>query len=1269
VPRLVVDWLARDPDATHRSVSGTCVFADISGFTKLTERLARNGKAGAEEMGELLNSTFDVLLTAAYDYGANLVKWGGDAVLLLFDGPGHAPRAARASWAMQDVMRRIGRLETSCGVVRLGMSIGVHTGNFDMFLVGSRYRELIVAGPAATQTARMEKIAERGQIVVSAATRKRLPAGCANPQVGDGWRLTQAPAVDPAPNRSRKRATVDLSDAFCEPMREHLQSGVVDHEHRTITVGFIEFSGTDELLAREGTQALTDAIAYVVDAVQLAAADNNVVVLSSDLCEDGGKIIVISGAPCAVGDDEARILSTVRRVVHPGGRLALRAGINSGAVFAGDYGPFYRRVYSVTGDCVNLAARLMAKAGDGQVIAMPAVVAKSRTAFETMPMLPFLVKGKAAPVEALLVGDLRRVAAAGRADQLPLIGRDDELTKILEAADAAEHGRGTVFEIVGPPGIGKSRLLEEAVEQSEARPLWADGEIYGSATPYRPMQRLLRHTLGLPDDVDDETLGAVLTELTAGTAPDLMPWLPLIGVVAGVDLPDTPEVAALDPKIRKARLESVTSDLLGRLLTMPILMIFNDLHLMDDATLDFLRRLASDVADRPWVIVTTRRPDGTSPFTRPQSVTRMRLEPLNFEAATVFLVAASDRVPLAPHRVRKLAERAGGNPLFLRELTAGAMAGHDIDTLPDSVEGVIAMRIDRLPPDRRRWLRSASVLGMTVDPALLATVLGDTDAGAVVRDLLAELDEFLAEGADGQWRFIHQLVRATAYEGLPYRRRISLHARTAEILEERAAGREEMYADLLSVHCFHGERYSCAWHYSRLAGMRSRDHYALTDATESFHRALEAADKLPDIDDGEVAEVDEALAGVYIDLGEFGLAERALAHGRRRVRDDHYWLTRLRLKTANHREQSGHYADALRWVTKTRGMLAGRQDPESARLRARLSDIAAIARYRQGKYASALRWAQRAIEEARQGGDRRTEARGLELAALAAATAGMAWDDESFTHALEVYDEQGDLPAKALAFNRYGACAYYTGQWDYAVDLWVQAEDAYRRIGREYDAAINAANRAEVLVQQGNLDEVTSIITAASKVWLATGATSALAFGAAILGRAALARGEYAESLGHLQEARMLCVGLGETDEVATIDGVIALCHLQRGDIVAALNAAEAALDDAEGIGGPGTPLLLRVRGEALVVAGRRDEGFIALRESLADARRRGAKHDVAAALEVLLRTNAPAPAQERAAWADEHDGLVELLGIVRDNAPVPTQPVAPSGVELAVNA
>jgi len=128
VPRLVVDWLRNSPEALHREVEASLVFVDISGFTALTERLARKGKVGAELMRDTLDGVFTALLDEAYDWGAGLLKWGGDALLLMFDEPGHAWRASRAAWEMQATIDRVGRLHLSGGTIVLRMSVGIGTG-------------------------------------------------------------------------------------------------------------------------------------------------------------------------------------------------------------------------------------------------------------------------------------------------------------------------------------------------------------------------------------------------------------------------------------------------------------------------------------------------------------------------------------------------------------------------------------------------------------------------------------------------------------------------------------------------------------------------------------------------------------------------------------------------------------------------------------------------------------------------------------------------------------------------------------------------------------------------------------------------------------------------------------------------------------------------------------------------------------------------------------------------------------------------------------
>ena len=176
-----VDWArwedAADPSAPRwQAVEGTMVFGDVSGFTKMSERLARHGKVGAEEVADAINTCFEQLLDIAYRCGGSLIKFGGDALLLLFSGDGHATRAAHAAVGMRTRLRTVGRLDTTAGRVVLRISIGVHTGTFHLFLVGGSHRELIVAGPAASETVAAEGSATAGEIVMGPPTSALLPA-------------------------------------------------------------------------------------------------------------------------------------------------------------------------------------------------------------------------------------------------------------------------------------------------------------------------------------------------------------------------------------------------------------------------------------------------------------------------------------------------------------------------------------------------------------------------------------------------------------------------------------------------------------------------------------------------------------------------------------------------------------------------------------------------------------------------------------------------------------------------------------------------------------------------------------------------------------------------------------------------------------------------------------------------------------------------------------------------------------------------------------
>src|SRR6266480_4380098 len=219
-----MSWLQEAPGTIAREVEGTVVFVDISGFTKMSERLARHGKVGAEEVTDVLGSVFARLLVVAYENGGSLVKFGGDALLLFFSEEDHEMRGARAAFGMRRELRSAGRIETTAGLVTLRMSVGVNSGAFQLFLVGGSHQELMVAGPAATETVLMENTAGAGDILLGPSTARALPPGVLGAAKGNGILLRREPrdAVSIPAEPVVRGDVLDLGRCIPVAVRDHL---------------------------------------------------------------------------------------------------------------------------------------------------------------------------------------------------------------------------------------------------------------------------------------------------------------------------------------------------------------------------------------------------------------------------------------------------------------------------------------------------------------------------------------------------------------------------------------------------------------------------------------------------------------------------------------------------------------------------------------------------------------------------------------------------------------------------------------------------------------------------------------------------------------------------------------------------------------------------------------------------------------------------------------------------------------------------------------
>ncbi|HET9302313.1 MAG TPA: adenylate/guanylate cyclase domain-containing protein, partial [Propionibacteriaceae bacterium] len=963
VPRLLPAWAAAETAPAHRVVDGSLLFFDITGFTPLTERLARRGREGAEELSNLLDTVFSQLLTDAEDEGGDLLKWGGDALLLLFDGADHGRRAARAGLRMHRALAQIGRAKTSIGRVKLGASAGVESGPVHLILAGDPAvrRDLVLLGPTATAVTMLEHAAGTGEVLVGDATAAELGPGLVRPHEGWGHLLSGLPTPanrppqtepEPMPAIIERLLAPQLWAYLCQPSREP--------EHRTVAVAFLRFDGTDTLLAEEGADVVTAAVDDVLRTVQQATAAHGVSFLDTDVDVNGGKILLVGGAPSSAGDDTDRLLTAVGETVNRAGRLQLQAGISHGRVFTGDTGSPSRRTYSVKGDAVNLAARLAGHAEPGSILMAADVLEHTRRSYAVSDAPMASLKGKSKPVPVVTLGEPLEPRRQQNSEDF-FVGRDAEIAILRDATEQLIKGSGGLIEVIGEPGIGKTRLVDEAVALAgDVTVLRCDCERTGAATPYTPVRRMLHHVLGTSSAMDPIAIGKCLQDCVTAAAPDLTPWVSLLGVVLDITIPPSSEVAELEEQHRAERIPEVYADLLERMVQTPVILVVEDSYLADSASEGVLAAVAIRAQQQPWLLLVTRddRPTGWMPT----ATGRIELGPLDMTSSIELAEMATPERPLPPAIAEELAVRSGGHPLLLRELARAAARGEDPDELPSTVEELAVSQIDQLPSAERSLLRRAAVLGDEFPEDLLMEMIRDDAPERSGTELLAGLSGLIVS-AGYLLRFRHPILREVAYAGLPYRRRRELHAKAAEVLETITAAADRR-PELLALHYFVARNYEKAMDYGWRAGERAMARYAPGAAADAYRRAAQAARLSAGVSPSECSFYFEALGDAQLLAGRSTEAAAAYLEALRGVRGQPLREAHLALKQTLVEQRRGHYSNALRRASLGLRAVSEATGPEAGAARARLQVRYAFCRLNQGRYADARRWAERGLTEA-----------------------------------------------------------------------------------------------------------------------------------------------------------------------------------------------------------------------------------------------------------------------------------------------------------------
>ena len=560
--------------------------------------------------------------------------------------------------------------------------------------------------------------------------------------------------------------------------------------------------------------------------------------------------------------------------------FGVRVGIDTGAVVVGPVGAGSRVEYGATGDAVNTAARLQARADAGTVLVGATTVRLVEPTFAWEDERSLDLAGKSGPTVA------RRVLAvsgeAGRRRGLgvhaPLVGRERELAAARRALEALLAGSGGILFITGEPGIGKSRLLTEAHElldhlagtpSQHGAPAWIEGRCvsYGEALPYWPFRDLIRDWLGVsvaePELRVRVALRRRIEELFGERAAETYPYL---GAMLGISLePDAAgHLAELSPEALQYRTFEVVRHLIERLASDgPLVVALEDLHWGDPTSVQLVERLLAVTEDAAVLLVLTERPERDHPAWAvretaarefPHRLTEVTLEALTGRADRELLRALVGDGTLPGELEDRIVTHADGNPFFLEELVrsladAGAVVregdgwrfDHEAPVdVPPTVEMVILARIDRLTPACRDLLTAASVLGRQFGLPLLEGVTG---SNGELRSSLHELQrlDLLREGRrwpEPEYRFKHALIQEAAYRTIVGDKRRALHRSAAEWLEAQYAGNESEVAGLLAQHWLAAADEDKAIAYLMQAGDRARLEYALDEAIDLYRELL-----------------------------------------------------------------------------------------------------------------------------------------------------------------------------------------------------------------------------------------------------------------------------------------------------------------------------------------------------------------------------------------------------------------------------------------------
>jgi class 3 adenylate cyclase/tetratricopeptide (TPR) repeat protein len=1153
---------------------GSALFADISGFTPLTEALALElgPRRGAEELTRHLNEVYNAVIAELHRYGGSVIGFSGDAITCWLDGD-DGRRATACGLAMQEAMGRFASVKTHSGrTVSLGMKAAAATGRVRRFIVGDAGHRIVdvMAGDTMDRMAAAEHHAERGEVVVDEITARNLMPDISivawreEEDTGQRFAVVDRLALDVEEMSWLEPDDATYADGrlkgwLLPPVYQRLDKGQGGFlaELRPAVALFLRFSGIDYDHDEEAPQKLGTFVRQVEQA--LLRFDGSLIQLT--LGDKGSYLYAAFGAPIAHEDDVARAASVALDLQSVAARLEyldpLQIGITTGRMRTGAYGSETRRTYGVLGDAVNLSARLMSAAQPGEILVSDAAYAAAAGAFRWESKPDIKVKGKSELITLWrLVGTKQQSMVRLQEPQymLPMVGRKNELAFIEEKLDLALSGVGQIVGITGEAGMGKSRLAAEVIRLAGDKAFAGyagECQSYGTSTGYLVWRDIWSGLFNLDETQPVEECIRRVEVALEKIDPALARRLPLMGTLLNISIPDNELTSSLDPKLRKSSLEAM---LVGCLRAWaperPLLLVLEDCQWLDPLSADLVEVIGRAINDLPVFMLMGYRAlsvqeSGAHQIDKLAHFAEVDLAEFSDEEAEQLielklaqLLGPGTTVPVA--LLKQVTSKAAGNPYYIEELL-NFLRDRGIDPtdtqalaqldLPSSLYSLVLSRIDQLTERQNATLKVASVIGRLFRAALVWGVypeLGGSERVKANLQVMSTLDLTPMDTPEPEltYLFKHIVIQEVAYESLLYSTRAMLHERIGAHIEENNSDRLEQFLDLLAHHYGRSENEAKKREYFLRAGKAAQAVYDNEAAINYYQQAISLLSEPEKIE-------------VYKDLGEV-----LLLVGRWDDAKVGYEEAMALALTLNDPEALATYQASMAELTRKMGL------PDEAEL-----------------------W----LSHARLGfdalGNRGGVAHTLWLSGFFAALRGD-WDSArvSWEEGLEIRRELGQNRRISRMLSNLGAAARHKKDFELARALHEEALAIRQELDDPWDIAISLGNLGILANDQGNNEEARQRLQEAAQIFNEVGDRWNFAQAVEQLGKVAVKQGELQDAQNQFQESLLIFRDLGDVRWMAVNFDDLGRLAAQSGEAERALTLVGAAGTMRESVGAALSP-------------------------------------------------------------------------------------------------